>query len=476
MKRLLGIGIAFAAATAVAQAPFTIVKPQEGANVRETVTLVFPKNSVPRGAFIGVAVDNKFIEATVPTYDQKLDAMVYKLDTKARKIPDGKHTIKVNLYMNVDGKPTIAETSEVTVTVGNHAGITVPEDGLPIRYKWRPGSAHSYTVELGVDLSTLTEAQNRMGGRAAQLPVALESARVLFAVDDVKPGGLGLIRAQLLPYKGRDYVVVTAGDDTQPTIHYQEEFAPVWRLLGPNGREVYGDVPLYWVPGGTTSVGDSNLKLYVLIPLPVLPADPVRIGDSWQGQIGFLGSIEMARERGRVNEYQPARGTFVAVEWEQGRPCAHLRYEIEVLERSSETETLKILGREFQGNNRFRMQQDIWVTVDTGVLIRSDLVIEADQRMAAPTSGGGSGGGGGTELPGGRRGPAAAGGSGWMNNGGGLNNASPGGGGQGALTDPEIGQGNRGRGGGQGGAQGGRSGAPNVFVRQKIYAKMLIEQ
>lgn len=472
MKRLLGIGIAFAAATAVAQAPFTIVKPQEGANVRETVTIVFPKNSVPRGAFIGIAVDNKFVEATVPTMDEKLDALVYKLDTKARKIADGKHTIKVNLYMNVDGKPAIAETSEVTVTVGNHAGITVPEDGLPIRYKWRPGAAHSYTVEIGMDLSTLTEAQNRMGGRAAQLPVALETARVLLAVDDVKPGGLGLVRAQLLPYKGRDYVVITASGETQPTIHHQEEFAPVWRLLRPNGREVYGDAPLYWIPGGTTSVGESDVKLYVLIPLPVLPTDPVRIGDSWQGQIGFLGSLERAREQGRINEYQPARGTFVAVEWEQGRPCAHLRYEIELLERSANTETLEILGREFQGNNRFRMQQDVWVTVDTGVLIRSDLVIEADQRMAAPT-GRGSGGGGGGELAGGRRGPAAAGGSGWINNGGGLNGASPGGGGQGTLTDPEIGQGGaRGR----GGDQGGRGGAPNIFVRQKIYAKMLIEK
>ncbi|MER3466506.1 MAG: hypothetical protein C4340_05130, partial [Armatimonadota bacterium] len=221
MKRLFGIGIVFAAATAVAQAPFTIVKPQEGASVRETVTIVFPKNSVPRGAFIGIAIDGKFVEATVPTLDQKLDALVYKLDTKARKIPDGKHTIKVNLYMNIDGKPAIAETSEVTVTVGNYAGITVPEDGLPVRYKWRPGAAHSYTVEIGVDLSTLTEAQNRMGGRAAQLPVAVETARVLFAVDDVKPGGLGLVRAQLLPYKGRDYVVVTAANETQPTIHYQ---------------------------------------------------------------------------------------------------------------------------------------------------------------------------------------------------------------------------------------------------------------
>lgn len=474
MKRLLGIGIAFAAATAVAQAPFTIVKPQEGANVRETVTIVFPKNSVPRGAFIGVAVDGKFIEATVPTLDQKLDALVYKLDTKARKIPDGKHTIKVNLYMNVDGKPAIADTSEVTVTVGNHAGIKVPEDGLPIRYKWRPGAAHSYTVELGVDLSTLTEAQNRMGGRAAQLPVSLETARVLFAVDDVKPGGLGLVRAQLLPYKGRDYVVVTVEDDSAPTVRYQEEFAPVWRLLGPNGREVYGDVPVFWIPGGTTSVGDSNVKLYVLIPLPVLPSEPVRIGDSWQGQIGFLGSIESAHERGRINEYQPARGTFIAVEWEQGRPCAHLRYEIETLERSSETQTLKILGREFQGNNRFRMQQDIWVTVDTGVLIRSDLVIEADQRMAAPT-GSGSAGGGGGQLAGGRRGPAAAGGSGWINNGSGMNNASPGGGGQAGLTDPDI-PGQGGARGGGGSNQGGRGGGQNVFVRQKIYAKMVIEQ
>lgn len=471
MKRLLGIGIAFAAATAVAQAPFTIVKPQEGANVRETVTIVFPKNSVPLGAFIGVAVDGKFIEATVPTLDQKLDALVYKLDTKARKIPDGKHTIKVNLYMNVDGKPAIADTSEVTVTVGNHAGIKVPEDGLPIRYKWRAGKANSYTVTLGMDVSTMTEAQNRMGGRAAQLPVAVETIRVLFAVDDVKPGGLGLVRAQLLPDKGKDYVVATVEDDTEPSIHYQEEFAPIWRLLSPTGREVYGDAPAYWIPEGKERVGASNQALYVLIPLPVLPEDPVKVGDSWQGQVGFAGSLEEAWNRGRVNTYQPARGTFVNVEWEQGRPCAHLRYEIEVIERSSDTEMLRVLGREFRGDNRFKMQQDVWITVDTGTLIRADLVLEADQRVAAP-SGGGPGAG---AAGGGSGGPALAGSS----TAGGGRFASPPTPGQGTRSPGVAGGGSGPAGRGPGGGDTSRragGGGQNVFVRQKIYAKMLIEQ
>lgn len=469
MKRLLGIGIAFAAATAVAQAPFTIVKPQEGANVRETVTIVFPKNSVPRGAFIGVAIDNKFVEATVPTFDQKLDALVYKLDTKARKIADGKHTIKVNLYMNVDGKPTIADSSEVTVTVGNHAGITVPDDGLKIRYKWRPGTAHSYTVTMGMDLSTMTEAQNRIGGRAAQLPVALETIRILFAVDDLKPGGLGLVRAQLLPDKGKDYVVATVASETEPSIHYQEEFAPIWRLLTPTGREVYGDAPAYWIPEGKERVGAADQALYVLIPLPVLPEDPVTIGESWQGQIGFAGSLESAWTRGRVNTYQPARGTFINVEWEQGRPCAHLRYEIEVVERSADTETLKVLGREFRGDSRFKMQQDIWVTVDTGVLIRADLVLEADQKMSAPSGGGGAAG-----AAGGSGSPAFAGASS-----AGGRFVSPPTPGQGTRSPGVAGGSPPGGGRGPGGGdvnRGGGGGAPNIFVRQKIYAKMLIEQ
>jgi len=237
---------------------------------------------------------------------------------------------------------------------------------------------------------------------------------------------------------------------------------------------VYGDVPVYFSEG--QAVGDSRNKLYVLIPLPVLPRDPVRIGDSWQGQIGFLGSIEQAREKGRINEYQPARGTFVNVEWEQGRPCAHVRYEIELMERTRDTETLSILGREFRGGNRFRMQQDIWVTVDTGVLIRSDLVIEADQKMQQSTDAGGGSGGGGAQLAGGRRGPTAAGGSRQISESGGQQrNMSPGGGGQGALTDPGIAGGGAGRGGPGVGGGGQQGQGPAIFVRQKIYAKMIIE-
>ena len=43
---------------------------------------------VPQGTFIGVSVDGKFVEATVPEFDEKANGLVYKLDTKARKIED----------------------------------------------------------------------------------------------------------------------------------------------------------------------------------------------------------------------------------------------------------------------------------------------------------------------------------------------------------------------------------------------------
>ncbi|MGI8922936.1 MAG: hypothetical protein ACR2HJ_02675 [Fimbriimonadales bacterium] len=461
MRNLFCAVLAVAGSAALAQAPFTIVKPLDGAKVRETVPITLPKNSVPAGSFIGVTLDGKFLEATVPVPNAKNTYLIYWLNTKKHKIADGWHTVGVSLFANTGGRPQISDKSEIKVHVGNNAGIAIPANGSLIRYKFYPGMRSVYTVKIGEEVSTLTEAQNKLGGRAAQLPLGSESMRMLFAVDDVR-GGYGLVRSQILPYKGKDYVVATVSGDEKPTVHKSDEFAPIYRILRTTGAELYGDIPNYW---GFEGTGTDNVEmdLFAFIPLPILPTERLQVGDSWQASIAMGGgTIPEVRNTGKSIEKIPARGTFEAVEWERGEPCAKLRYELEFGQKDKDSKDLSLAGREFKQNDKLRFQQLAWISYRTGKLVRSDMIVEADTKVGQGDSGMGGGGGGNTGGPqpmdmGGRGG---RGGRGGMS----INYQIPMGKG-GGQTAP---------GGKPGGGQ--QGGGGGTFVRMKFYLNMVLEK
>jgi hypothetical protein len=377
----------------------------------------------------------------------------------------------VTLFSSVNGRHQAVDTTEARVHVGNHAGINVPDNGMLIRYKWNKGAQWIYNVTMGMDLSTLSEAQNRMGGRAAQLPFSSENWRFLFAVDDVR-NGLGLVRSQFLPYKGKDYLVLTTSDSGEPRQVFQKEFAPLYRLLRPTGAEVYADIPNYFEIEGT-GTGDLSTSLIGFIGLPILPTERLMVGDSWQAAIDMMQpSIMAVRRTGVAASRIPARGTFEAVEWEKGEPCVKLRYELTQAVGSRSSRELELAGREFRDNDRLRIEELAWISVRSGKLVRLDAVIEADTKVANPNAGGGNAGGGGPQpMGGGGRGEPTPAGMGGRGGGGRLNVQEP------------MGMGGRGggqRGGNQGGGfgggnLGGGSGGNDLFIRQKLYLKRILE-
>jgi len=459
MRNLFSAVLAIAGSAALAQAPFTIVKPLDGAKVRETVPITLPKSSVPPGSFIGITLDGKFLEATVPVPNAKKTHLVYWLNTKKHRIADGWHTVGVSLFANTGGRPLIADKSEIKIHVGNHAGIDIPANGSLIRYKFYPGMRSVYTVTIGEEVSTLTEAQNKLGGRAAQLPIGSERLRMLFAVDDVR-GPYGLVRSQILPYKGKDYVVATVSGDEKPTVHRSDEFAPIYRILRTTGAEVYGDVPNYWGFQGT-GTEDIEEDLIASIPLPILPTERLQIGDSWQASVAVGGGeISQLKQTGKTVEKLPARGTFESVEWERGEPCAKLRYELEYGLSDKESKELSLAGREFKQNDKFRYQQLAWISYRTGKLVRSDMIIEADTKVDQGDGGRGGDGGGNTGGPQ----PMGKGGGGGRG-GTSINYQIPMGKGGGGQAAP----------GGQRGGQQGQGGG-GAFVRMKVYVNMVLEK
>src|SRR5687768_1320852 len=118
MKRSLAcIALTVLTVLAWAQAPFTIVRPADGAKVRETIRVQIPKGSIPEGSYVGIFVGGKFVEATILDLNGKY--YEYLLDTKKRGIGDGPVKLEVVLYSDFGDKPRVVDRSSVNVTVSN---------------------------------------------------------------------------------------------------------------------------------------------------------------------------------------------------------------------------------------------------------------------------------------------------------------------------------------------------------------------
>src|SRR5689334_3268314 len=82
---------------------FTLVRPADGAKVRETVRVLIPKNSVPKTGYVGFFLDGKFLEAVVPNMSGRY--YEYVLNTKKEDVEDGKHSLEAVLYVDYSDEP-----------------------------------------------------------------------------------------------------------------------------------------------------------------------------------------------------------------------------------------------------------------------------------------------------------------------------------------------------------------------------------
>ncbi|HJP82673.1 MAG TPA: hypothetical protein VJ835_04135 [Fimbriimonadaceae bacterium] len=482
MKRsLLTLVFVAAVGAAFAQAPFTIVRPADGSKVREKVSVLIPKNSIPQGGYVGVFLNGKFVEAVVPPLQGKY--YNYVLDTKGRGIADGKVNLEMVLYVDYNENPRIVDRSSVTVNVANSASIAIPANGFRLRYKFAPKTQLVYGLQVRAAFSTISGTQNRAGGRPAELPLEAEKIRLLYAVDNSYGNGDGLVRIQALTTPGKDWVVLTSGNTGEPTKYFDYMMHPIYMRISNTGREIFGSVPNYFAMEGTSgSTGeDVNLNLYALYPLPTLPEKAVRPGDSWQSrfQNGIL-DLDRKDEVTRLTSKFPARGEFVGVEWEMGHPCAKIKNTITQSTKSIEGDQLKARGSSF-ADDKIELTETIWFALDKGIVMKSVRDMTIDRKMESQGAGGG--GNAGPSAAGGGARPGAGSGGGKTGGGVGLpgqanvRQGKTGGGIEGGDVGGGFGQG-QGRSGGFGQGQG-RSGgaAPQVqYLRIRQQYIFILEQ
>ena len=487
MKRWIGSLILAGFASAVlAQAPFTIAKPSDGAKVRETVHVLIPKGSIPDGGYIGVFLGGKFLEATVPPLKGKF--YDYALDTKKLKLPDtepGKPlSLELVLYVDFNEKSRIAGQSSINVNIGNQANIPVPNSGIKLRYTFVPGTRLVYRLDQKVSVSNISDVDNSKGGRAAEFTADGETIRVGYEVMNAYGDGDGLLRVQPLPEKGKDYALLTVAEQPQKKF-FDYEMAPIYMRIHATGQEVFGSIPGY-VPLEGSSGSGTYTDLFASLPLPTLPFKPVHVGDTWQSQFQE-GAIDLQNlhEVSTVVEPFPATGEFVDTEWEGGHPCAKIKHSISEGTSTKEGKKLKAQGAQFS-DDKVSLEETIWFAMDTHQVLKVNRDITIDRKIQNDQIGAGTGATNG--LPGGPSGSGAPLGGGPSAAGGGKDDFTipvtnfqkggrfgrgqrPGGMGPGGMGPGGMGPGGMGGPGGFG--MGGRNGAPNVATATFVRIHML---
>jgi hypothetical protein len=397
MKRALSsMFFAGAVTMSFAQSSFTIVRPLDGSTIREMTKVLVPVSSVPRQGYIGVFIDGKFVEATVPKKSKDGKMFEYMLDTKS--LTEGSHKLELKLYVDYNSQPRVTDTTSVDVIVGNVKGIEVPEDGIKMRYAFNVGLERIYKLQTKEVTSMISETdQKNTASRPFEFSEEGESITLLYSVDNRYNNGEGLVRMQVVPDRGvknREFAFLTTTGSSEPQRFYPENMAPIYMRITPTGREIFGAVPDYFGFESTGTGAGSRVGLYASFPLPVLPTKSIKIGDSWQTLIqqGALNMEKIHTVNSVTRKISDGRGEFLRVEWEMGRRCAVIKNSISM----GKTAPTRSAANAAEGMDvsKISMEETIWFDIDNGVIVKffRDQTVEGKADFGAVAGGGGAAG------------------------------------------------------------------------------------
>ena len=172
----LATAVVVPAGSAVAQVPFKVSRPQDGARVREVVRIQMSRAALEGVKYLSLSVDGKF-RAGIGVPDRQTDKngkpkavtneLVYSDDqvvallwnTKAlvanpddpsilEGVEDGPHTLDIQAY-DAANRPVGKES--ITVEVENRGGLRAPVDGVPLAYRFQLGEETHYRQKTDVE-------------------------------------------------------------------------------------------------------------------------------------------------------------------------------------------------------------------------------------------------------------------------------------------------------------------------------------
>lgn len=347
--------------------PFNILRPAEGAIVRERVRIEVPRASIPEGGFVGIYVDGRFLTSLAPQRDDREPRLRYLWDTKSpildsatgksEPIEDGEHTITVVLY---DAESRAIDRAEVRVQVANREGIAVPAMGTRLQYRFRLGENVNYKQRDEVILlAGQTGAEITGGVTGEQVAYQADTFFNLFAYD----------------IRGENYIIRQRANKQQVLAYNQpvytlgeEMFRAVLQFITPLGNVVYQNV-------------DTTNDPYVfrVTVLPILPELRVKVGDTWPTRAPIL-LPDMPIERApRVTVQNRLEG----VEWEGGYPTVRIRQTFE----GTVSGRLEFSNFVLQ-DAKVKLDRTLWFAFNAGRLVRSEGTVEIEGQVptgVAPT-------------------------------------------------------------------------------------------
>ncbi len=340
--------------------PFSILRPADGAIVRERVRIEVPRASIPQGGYVAIYIDGRFQTSLAPRQDDKEPRLRYIWDTKvplvdpstqkSEPIADGEHTITAVLY-DPDGRAV--DQSEVRVQVANQEGINLPAIGTRLQYRFRLGENVNYKQRDEVILlAGQTGAEITGGVTGEQVAYEANTFFNLFAYDI--RGDTFIIRQRANKQEVLAY--------NQPVYTLGEEmFRAVLQFVTPLGNVVYQNV-------------DTANDPYVfrVMPLPVLPELRVKVGDTWSSQARILlPGMPVERARRVV-----AQNRIEGVEWEGGYPTVKIRQTYE----GTLSGTLEFSNYVLE-NPKIKLDRTIWFAFNAGRLVRSESTIDIEGQV-----------------------------------------------------------------------------------------------
>jgi len=298
--------IALLAPIVFAETEVQITRPLDGSTVRETVNVLVPVLCVPDGGFISCMIDGRF-RCAAATKSADGRSFVFRWDTKAaetdpnisaeERMPrDGKHTITVQAY-DADGKKD-GKPRQIAVYVSNRADKFMPAGGLKLRYNHKIGHASKYEFKYTLDLKSIQGAT----GMSAAVGEAIEGAGGVIkrSIEDTMSDNTVLVRQKLvglLEYYQKGQAAPASGLTTRAVYHIEDPIGQITHMLK------------------SVSTGTG-----IAIDLPNLPAQRIRIGDTWT-QLDKVFRDVITGNSATV----ASTSTLEGMEWEGGQPCAKIK-------------------------------------------------------------------------------------------------------------------------------------------------------
>jgi len=302
---LLVAMVVCAPGTLYAQSAIEIARPLDGATVRETVRVIVPASSVPSEGYVAVSIDGRRRSALAP--DEESGAYVYLWDTKGldpdanlppaqRQPKEGPHTITVQAF-DAAGKK-FGEPKQISVVVKNKASELMPASGMLLRYNRKVGPVSKYKFSTVSNLSDIAGAKEL----ADTIGQAIEAAEYVVdqSTEDLRPDGTALVRQ-----KPDGDIKIGSGGRMISIPNLKVKAA--YRIEDGCGRTT----------GNIESIASGEK---VVVELPNLPVQRVRIGDSWTE----VDNVFQDWSSGS-NMAMSVTSTLEGVEWQGGYPCAKIR-------------------------------------------------------------------------------------------------------------------------------------------------------